>query len=117
MECPKCGNHRVQIYYAKDVKRGVHRKRRCANCQYEFSTYEFLENDFAEILRKKKSNSSNSICWKCKKATGGYDCSWANEFLPVQGWDAEKTELKNYNGIIESYEVFKCPLFLEDERW
>lgn len=50
---------------------------------------------------------SFSICWECEKATNG-KCSWSRNFVPVDGWDAEKTD----NG----YHVNKCPQFTKEKK-
>lgn len=61
---------------------------------------------------KPKNTVSNTLCWDCKKATGGADCPWANEFKPVEGWDATPTKMKmNGTRSVDSYDVHKCPLF------
>jgi hypothetical protein len=60
----------------------------------------------------------DTICWDCKKSTGGEDCPWANEFKPVEGWDATPTTIKmigkskrNKGKIEPSFKVNSCPLF------
>lgn len=52
----------------------------------------------------------NTICWECRKATGG--CSWSEYKVnrPVAGWAVMPT---NINGI-ESYIVLECPEFERD---
>lgn len=49
-------------------------------------------------------------CWDCAKACVG-GCSWSRDFIPVEGWDAEKTE--KAEGIV-SYIVRDCPEFEHD---
>ena len=56
-------------------------------------------------------------CWECAKACGG--CSWADHFIPVDGWCAIKTRLKLHNtsGLMDdcaSYIVIDCPQFKKD---
>jgi hypothetical protein len=58
-----------------------------------------------------KKNQTDSLCWLCGNACGG--CSWADEFIPVEGWTAEKTVV--YGGQ-ESYNVIACPLFWQPEE-
>jgi hypothetical protein len=58
----------------------------------------------------------DTICWDCKHATNKYKiCSWANEFKPVKGWNADKMYLlpckTQSKKLIESYLVKSCPLF------
>lgn len=52
----------------------------------------------------------DSLCWNCKNSGGG--CSWSKSFEPVEGWNAEKTLIKNspYESY-ESYLVKECPEF------
>jgi hypothetical protein len=56
-----------------------------------------------------------TLCWDCKKAIGG--CTWADKSKPVDGWDAEKTIVRNESyGDMESYCVKSCPEFERDEK-
>ena len=55
--------------------------------------------------------SSYSLCWNCKKATGG--CSWAEALKPINGWTAtyiKKTSSRPY----DTYMVEGCPEFIRD---
>ena len=57
-----------------------------------------------------------SICWECQNACGG--CSWADEFIPVDGWKAISNPIKaDHMGadvVLESYQVVWCPKFITD---
>lgn len=56
---------------------------------------------------------ANSLCWQCKRAYGL--CSWSDRFVPVEGWDAEPTIVKGgKEPEIQSYDIKKCPLFIQD---
>lgn len=61
-------------------------------------------------------HKANSLCWQCKRAYGL--CSWSDRFVPVKGWEAEPTviqgEKKGRKPEISSYDVKKCPLFIQD---
>jgi hypothetical protein len=61
-------------------------------------------------------NKANSLCWQCKRAYG--TCSWSHRFKPVKGWEAIPTringEKKSKQPEIQSYEVKKCPMFIQD---
>ena len=46
-------------------------------------------------------------CWTCKNACGG--CSWSRDFIPVKGWDAEKTYLISNGEHADSYYIKSCP--------
>lgn len=52
-----------------------------------------------------------SLCWDCNKAfTKG--CSWAKNFVPVEGWTAERRDIRtNGRTGTESYKVSACPQF------
>lgn len=66
-----------------------------------------------------KSNGRNlSLCWDCANACSS-GCSWSKSFKPVDGWKADRHDIKissGYNGgLIESYDesymVYECPQF------
>ncbi len=69
------------------------------------------------MSRKSDNGFSNTICWDCENAVPnkkGRGCSWSMSFEPVEGWDAERSDLNMQNrkqGDIESYIVKSCPLF------
>ena len=50
------------------------------------------------------------ICWNCRKATGG--CSWADDFKPVEGWEARPTMIDDME---QSFEIKSCPEFEQDD--
>ena len=64
-----------------------------------------------------------SKCWTCQNATGG--CSWsaidektgAVRFEPVEGWKAKPTKKKGYRRDFDSYHVYECPEYKEDEGY
>ena len=56
---------------------------------------------------------NQTLCWECAKATGR--CSWSDEFIPVEGWNAKPTKKRVYGGgEFESYLVIECPEFERD---
>lgn len=63
-----------------------------------------------------------SICWFCQNAVpnGKRGCSWSRGFVPVNGWTAERLDVKHgeaknkYRRDIESYVVSACPCFVKD---
>lgn len=57
-----------------------------------------------------------TICWRCANAdTNG--CSWAEKFVPVDGWDAIPRTLRIDRGrIVQSYIVVDCPLYRRTKR-
>lgn len=62
-----------------------------------------------------------SLCWRCVNAVPSDDglrgCSWSRRFVPVEGWHAERNDLKTVRlGVVtvcESYFVHGCPKFKE----
>ena len=59
-----------------------------------------------------KGKMKDTLCWECKRATGGSFRPWANWFIPVEGWKATPTRLKmGNNRTITSYDVHECPIF------
>ena len=60
-----------------------------------------------------------SLCWSCANSTNGSKCPWARSFVPVAGWEAEKTQIKG-NGKgdkgYDSYNVKQCPLYRADRE-
>ncbi len=63
---------------------------------------------------------AQTLCWSCANAVpdkqGKRGCAWSRHFKPVDGWDAEETQLyNNENGkyAVQSFCVHKCPEFVE----
>lgn len=91
----------------------------CKYCGKEFKTSnslkKFCSRKCAGIYsyNNKKKPTGDTICWDCKRATGGQGCPWADKLEPVEGWEAEQTKIKYYLEEYASYKVKKCPLFKE----
>ena len=54
-------------------------------------------------------------CWTCKKACGG--CSWSREFIPIDGWTAEKSIIPHNREHAETYKIIDCPEYIPDRRY
>lgn len=72
-----------------------------------------------KYYRNKKRDVSSyrrkeTLCWDCKRCFGG--CSWSREFIPVNGWIAEKTHIPSNGEYAASYKVIDCPEYRKDER-
>lgn len=65
----------------------------------------------ARQLTLEKRMEYGQLCWHCAKACGG--CAWSDKDLPVEGWEAEGTVVKDEEGQFESYHVKKCPEFIK----
>ena len=55
-----------------------------------------------------------TLCWTCKNAAGAQRCSWSSEFIPVEGWNAMRSDLQCDGRMIESYCVIECPQYMVD---
>ena len=121
MKCPKCNAITKVTQCVKGINNSLMRTRRCTECDCEFRTYEINEESLRDYLaecrkkQKDKEYTANSLCWECARATGF--CPWSRYFEPVQGWEARRTIIRQSQDVeVESYDVFKCPLFEPDRR-
>lgn len=64
----------------------------------------------AEALEEKRIKTGQP-CWYCKNACGG--CSWSRDFKPVPGWDATPVVIKDSVCDIHTYDIKKCPMFIQ----
>ena len=55
----------------------------------------------------------NTLCWKCKHASGTKACKWATKARPIEGWTAEPSIIRYFWGDINSYSISDCPKFEE----
>lgn len=54
-----------------------------------------------------------TLCWQCAKACG--KCSWSGgKFVPIDGWEAKPTYIKDQEGVIRSFLITACPEFVSD---
>ena len=64
-----------------------------------------------------------TICWACANAVpdeeGTRGCSWSREGRPVEGWVAERRDIRiqpkrpgEERRAVESYQVITCPEFV-----
>ena len=86
----------------------------CAYCGKEFVTKSSRKYCSRECsVMAQLLNAKDTICWNCKKATGG--CSWSDKLIPVDGWEAIPTRVKMVlDKVVDSYKVIGCPLFEQD---
>ena len=59
------------------------------------------------VIKEDYTKPEYSRCWTCKNSCGG--CSWSREFIPVDGWNAEKTFHLSNGEFAESYYIKSCP--------
>ena len=56
-----------------------------------------------------------TLCYYCAKATTS-GCCWSEKLTPVEGWKAKKRKLLiREKGYVDSYNVYRCPEFVEHE--
>lgn len=60
----------------------------------------------------KIGTTEDTLCWGCQNCTR---CSWADG-IPVKGWEATPTIVRDIGGDFSSYLVTKCPLFKADAK-
>ncbi len=60
----------------------------------------------------KKDN--DTLCWSCANTK----CSWAKKLIPVEGWTATETVIKDngMSGYMHSYQVKKCPEYKQESK-
>jgi hypothetical protein len=97
---------------AEGVTPGAVRKWFSGECRAK-SGFTFEARKITDEEAEEKSQRRTK-CWICKNAFGG--CSWSREFKPVEGWTAERNDMKVHNRWDESYIVDDCPEFVPDGR-
>ena len=88
--------------------------KRCEFCGKTFVTKSeqriYCTDSCKRAMTKKKREEFGQLCWRCSKACGG--CLWSDKDLPVLGWDATPTIIKDSEGDFTSYRIKKCPEFI-----
>ena len=87
----------------------------CVVCGKRFYSKSTLVNHCSktcqEIAKEERRNKREQLCCRCQNACGG--CSWSRKFVPVDGWVANPTIIKDSEGDITSYRIISCPEFVE----
>ncbi len=90
----------------------------CKTCGKEF----FQKHNLLYCSKKCKKRASEerikenlTLCWSCGNACGG--CEWSAFFIPVKGWRADETVIKNLcvGREYTSYHIYECPKFVPDK--
>lgn len=63
----------------------------------------------AREVARRKQMENEQLCWGCKNAY--CRCDWTRYSIPVDGWTAEHTTVKDSGGDFSSYKIKKCPKF------
>ena len=86
----------------------------CELCQQRFwsksSVKKYCSYSCMRQAAKKRQKEAEQLCCSCKNACGG--CNWSKYFLPVAGWDAIPTIVKDIEGDIDSYKISGCPEYI-----
>ena len=86
----------------------------CKCCGKKFVTKSSLKKycskDCIRIVAKRREEKRWQLCCTCKNACGG--CLWSRYFIPIPGWDAEPTIVKDSEGDFASYKIHKCPEYI-----
>lgn len=87
----------------------------CVNCGKSFATKSKMRKYCSKKCKieaiKRKREENDQICYTCKNATGG--CLWSKYFLPIKGWDADPTIIKDSEiGEIPSFKIKSCPNYI-----
>ena len=69
----------------------------------------YCSKECERVAANRRREYDKQLCWRCKNACGG--CDWSKRFIPVDGWIAEQTIVKDANGDFLSYKIKKCPKF------
>jgi len=58
MKCPFCRETAVEVYNSRHTKSGqqIWRRRRCRNCGGQFTTYEYIDLGFIEVVCDQKAS-------------------------------------------------------------
>lgn len=75
------------------------------------SSRDWCSNDCKKEIAQIRREEEYQLCWQCKKACGG--CSWSKCLIPVVGWTAKPTIVKDSTGDFPSYKIKKCPEFIK----
>lgn len=86
----------------------------CECCGKKFVTKsklkKYCSRDCLKIMAKRREEENWQPCCTCKNACWG--CSWSKYFVPVVGWVAELTTVKDSEGDFSSYKIHKCPEYI-----
>ena len=63
-------------------------------------------------------NLGTTLCWYCQNSVPSLTtgCSWSEDLKPVEGWRAERRDLKYDTHMMESYIVHWCPQYKREKR-
>ena len=86
----------------------------CGCCGKRFlsksNVKKYCSKDCAREAAKIRRRENGQLCWRCKNACGG--CSWSQCLKPVDGWTAIPTIIHDDGGDFSSYDIKKCPEFI-----
>jgi hypothetical protein len=88
----------------------------CKCCDKRFvsrtASKKYCSKDCVKEVTRRRREETEQLCWRCKNACGG--CNWSRFLMPIDGWIAESTIVKDSSGDFSSYRIRKCPEFIKD---
>ena len=86
----------------------------CECCREKFVSKsklkKYCSKECSKIMAKIREEEKWQLCFTCKNVCDG--CVWSKYFLPVAGWEAEPTIVKDSGGDFSSYKIHKCPKYI-----
>lgn len=89
---------------ASDV---IYNHNACASCGVDIPEGRMICPTCERRHKAKERRNRQTICWECSRL----DCPWMQDSIPVKGWIAEPSVIKNKNGDIKSFCVMQCPMY------
>ena len=86
----------------------------CKYCKRKFltkyPTQKYCSKGCRIDAKNGREESYNQLCWRCKNSCG--TCSWSRNLMPVKGWVAEPSVIKQQGIKLHTYKVIECPQFI-----
>ena len=67
--------------------------------------------DCGREMTRRRQEEFGQLCWQCKNAY--CRCGWTRYSIPVDGWTAEYTTVKDSKGDFSSFKIKNCPEFIK----
>lgn len=86
----------------------------CEHCGRKFisksNLKKYCSKDCARQVAKTRQEQEGQLCYICGNACG--KCLWSKSFIPISGWDAQQTVVRDSEGDFSSYKIKACPEFI-----
>lgn len=87
---------------------------KCEYCGIRFltryPTQKYCSKGCRIDARNSREEAYNHLCWRCKNSCG--TCSWSRSLIPVKGWKAEPSIVRNCGVNFNTYSIKECPQFI-----